>query len=324
MEIGVREFGGWQHNLWLWREGVQLVVTLDVGPRVVHYGRSREESPLALFGDQLGGSMEERFMIRGGHRLWIAPESDGRSDTPDNAPVCWDRLPDGVVTTAPVESSGLQKRLTVRLLDGGVAHARHEVVNTGGATTICAPWAITVVRLGGTIIVPLARDEHDADRFVPDQRWSFWPYASPADARVEQGARCLRLRAEASAGPPFKIGIEHRQGWVGYLRGGRCFIKAFIRREATYPDGGANLEIYLGNRGAEIESLGPLIALEPGDTTVHDELWSIVDVDPHGCEVWETVEPAGRTLASLLAGVVGGDAAATRLMTAAEGANATR
>ncbi|MCX7999556.1 MAG: TetR/AcrR family transcriptional regulator [Leptospiraceae bacterium] len=44
---------------------------------------------------------------------------------------------------------------------------------------------------------------------------------------------------------------------------------------AVYPDGGASVEIYTNNRMLELESLGPLTLLEPGESVEHVEIWRL-------------------------------------------------
>ena len=51
-------FGGWPNNVRLANEHAELIITLDVGPRVISYRTTGGENVFKTFDDQLGGSGE--------------------------------------------------------------------------------------------------------------------------------------------------------------------------------------------------------------------------------------------------------------------------
>lgn len=76
--------------------------------------------------------------------------------------------------------------------------------------------------------------------------------------------------------PPIKIGYANRTGWIAYLRQGVFFCKkCAFQAGANYPDYGSNTECYCDNRFLELETLGPLARLEPGQSADHVETWEI-------------------------------------------------
>jgi hypothetical protein len=96
MRIEKTEFGGWTNCLRLANDHAELVITLDVGPRVISYHHlPGGKNVLKTNSEELGKSGEDVFMMRGGHRLWLAPE-DERTYFPDNSPVTHELLPNGV------------------------------------------------------------------------------------------------------------------------------------------------------------------------------------------------------------------------------------
>jgi hypothetical protein len=79
------------------------------------------------------------------------------------------------------------------------------------------------------------------------------------------------------AGGPTKLGLAHGQGWVGYLNGGTLFVKRFAHQDgAPYPDGGCNYETFTNQDMVEVESLGPLVRLAPGQAVEHTERWELI------------------------------------------------
>src|SRR5256884_6713535 len=87
-----------------------LVVTSDVAPRIISFGFVGGQNLFKEFSDQLGGTREEKFQLRGGDRVWKAPEDPVATWAPDNMPVEITITPNGLIAKAPVEPlTSLQK-----------------------------------------------------------------------------------------------------------------------------------------------------------------------------------------------------------------------
>ena len=65
---------GWPNCYLITNGTVELIVTSDVGPRVMRYALVGGQNLFKEFPDQLGKSGEQKFQLRGGHRVWKAPE----------------------------------------------------------------------------------------------------------------------------------------------------------------------------------------------------------------------------------------------------------
>ncbi len=287
--IEIVEFGGWKHNVKLSNGEVELIATLDVGPRIISYKAVGGVNVLKEFPDQFGKSGEPGFMIRGGHRLWVSPEEPVRTYVPDNAPVTHKILEDGTVvfTAQPDPKFGLRKEMSVKLSDRGTeVRIVHRVENAGKVATELAPWALTVMKPGGVEIIPLpAKAQHGgankvktAADFGPSQSLVLWPYTDLADSRFTLGSEFLLVRHDGKKNST-KIGLNHAPGWVSYLNEHTLFTKRFAYQpEANYPDRGCNFETYTDSGIVEIETLGPLVTLKPGDDAKHAESWSLSPV----------------------------------------------
>src|SRR5216683_5030852 len=68
------EYQGWRNCYRVSNSEVELIVTSDVGPRVIRFGFVGGQNVFKEFPDQLGGNREEKFQLRGGDRVWKAPE----------------------------------------------------------------------------------------------------------------------------------------------------------------------------------------------------------------------------------------------------------
>jgi len=83
-------------------ETVELLVTLDMGPRIIFYGFSGGENNLAELGpDSVVHSELGDWHPWGGHRLWHAPESIPRSYVPDDGPVDSEIIGNSTIRVAP-------------------------------------------------------------------------------------------------------------------------------------------------------------------------------------------------------------------------------
>jgi hypothetical protein len=289
------EYRGWKRNVRLSNGDVELIAPLEVGPRIISYKLKGGRNVFKEYDDQIGHSGESEWMIRGGHRLWTAPEDTTRTYALDNAPITYvnlgSELGKGVRLISPPDARyGLRKEIDVLLgSEGSRVKMVHRITNIGSSATELAPWALSVMAPGGTEIIPLppkaphpgsAKNAASAADFGPNQLWVLWPYTRLSDPRWKLGDQFITL-AQQSATEPTKLGLLHRAGRVGYFNGRTLFIKTFeYRPDRRYPDGGVNYETFTNGDMLEMESLGPLQVLEPGRSVEHDETWDLHTVDP--------------------------------------------
>src|ERR1039457_3013208 len=95
------DFKGWADSWRISNGEVELVVTGDVGPRVMRYGFAGGQNFFKEFAAQLGKTGEADWQPRGGHRVWIAPEDRVKTYAPDNAPAAIEGQGDVIVCTGP-------------------------------------------------------------------------------------------------------------------------------------------------------------------------------------------------------------------------------
>ncbi len=285
--IELVEYRGWKNNLKLSNAACELVVTLDVGPRVIAYRLPGGFNVMKNYDSMMGGTGEAEWQIRGGHRFWLAPEDLTRTYFADNRPVKWEQKSDLEVTfTPPPETEyGVQKVMTLKL-DPETTRVRVTltVTNIGTAATELAPWGPTVMAPGGVEVIPLpgkfnhpghpSRAKSPAD-FGPNQELILWPYFDFADTRWQFGAKYIMLRQDVNKGPT-KIGLAHREGWVGYVNSNTLFVKRFDYREgAVYPDRGTRYQTFSNEDMLEMETVGELTTLKPGESASLVESWEL-------------------------------------------------
>jgi hypothetical protein len=254
----------------------QLKVATTYGPRIVSL--RLEEGP-ELFAQLPENVVIEHpdsgvYRFHGGHRLWVAPEVPKVTYVSDDHDCEVTSSTDGFTVTAPADLAGFVKGIRVTS-QGDHLLVDHHLTNAGSGPTEVAAWSITQFPLGGTAMMPVAGfaagDPYQADASV-----IVWPYSNMADPRLSWIRRLALIRA--AAGPRFKIGAAPSPGRLGYQTDGYLFIKEIPASDGgTYPDRGAVGQVFVEDRFCELESVGPLTRLAPGESALHRETWEAIE-----------------------------------------------
>ena len=271
-------YGGWPNCYRAANGLVELVVTADIGPRIIRFGFPGGANEFAEFPEDMGRTGDKDWHIYGGHRVWHSPETRARTYFPDNEPVEVEVLANGIKVTQPLETNcGIRKRLQVTMAaDQPEVLVEHYLTNEGVWPLEMAVWCLSVMAPGGVGLAPQPK-ENDDEGLLPNRTLTLWPYTNMADPRYTWGDRLVRLRQDPGLGPT-KFGLSVTAGWGAYVNHGHLFLKRFAwEPEAAYPDGGCSLEAYTNQRMLELESLSPLALVEPGATISHAETWTLVD-----------------------------------------------
>jgi hypothetical protein len=254
-------------------------VALDAGPRIVAYWRNGTQE---LFADVAEDYVEHpeagRFYFIGGHRLWRAPEQPAITYEPDNKPVTVRELDEGIEITGVADRDGVVKSISMSA-SGEATVVDHMLRHEGHSDIVAAPWAITQLKVGGTAILPLARPAPGSHEVLPDRSLVLWPYTDPSSGDIALGRDEVHITSSSDA-KRAKIGTQNARGWIAYRLRGELFVKWSPAHDdgLTYPDLGSSIECYHDHRFLELETLGPLVTLRPGDTLRHREVWQIFDL----------------------------------------------
>lgn len=278
-------YAGWKRNLRIQGATAELVITLDVGPRIIRYAFRDGDNVFVEMPAQLGQSGEKEWMIRGGHRFWTAPEGEHSYDA-DNTPVAWKKLGERAVEIVQPESKtfGFQKTLRVEMLEDEVVRVTHLLKNTGSKALAVSPWALSVMAPGGVALIPQPKlDVHPTEfpegrdtkpeEFLPNRELVLWPFTNLADGRYKFSEDFLRVASQPGL-PATKLGLKLANGWVAYQNGENVFAKHFTYDAAKpYPDRGVNFELFTNTAILELETLAPALPLAVGAVAEHVEHW---------------------------------------------------
>ncbi|MHB1460238.1 MAG: hypothetical protein ACYC1M_03025 [Armatimonadota bacterium] len=276
MNVTTVEYAGWKNCLRVENGEVELIITTDVGPRIIHFGFIGGANEFVVFEESKGKTGGDEWRGYGGHRLWHAPEEKPRTYSPDNSPVEW-KLEDNMLhIKQPVEAStGIRKEMLISLDEKqNKVVVGHLLTNTNLWAIELAPWALSMMAPGGTCILPQEDFAPQPESLLPARPLVMWTYTNFSDPRWTLGPKYMRLRQDVTRSDPQKAGILNTKGWAGYNNGDRLFIKSFpYIADETYPDWGCNCETFTNEAMLEVESVGGTVKLQPGQTEFHPETW---------------------------------------------------
>jgi len=268
-------YGGWDECVHLSDGRIELVVTTEVGPRIIRFGLVGGKNEFCEVPADLGRRGGKRWRLYGGHRLWRAPEDRRLTYLPDNDPVEWKEIGNGIAVAQRTERpTGLKKEMEIVFLpQSGRVGVLHRISNRGRRPAVLSLWAITAMAPGGTEFVP--REKKDTG-LLPNRALILWPYTRHDDPRVRWGDDSIFVRQDPRIASPFKVGFAGGPGRAFYRNRGRIFAKTWkVVPGAIYPDFGAVYETYTNAVMLEMETLSPLVRLAPGESAEHGEEWSL-------------------------------------------------
>lgn len=271
-------YGGWNRCARIVADNTEAIVTLEVGPRIIRYGTVGGPNMLVEYQKDMGKTGGDEYRSYGGHRLWIAPEEDPKTLHPDNNEVSVREEGGWLVFTAPVEKWFVQKEMRIQV-QGEAIRIEHRIYNLGAYVAELAPWALTVMAPGGVCLFPNPSFIPHTEKVLPARPMALWHYTDLSDPRWTWGKRVCRLEQHADKGPQ-KIGAFIDQGYAAYANHGQVFLKRFgADTDYEYPDFGCNFETFTRQDMLEVESLGPMESVPPGEYASHWETWYLIAGD---------------------------------------------
>lgn len=258
---------------------VELKIPLQLGIRIIYCalkGRNNifYEQPI----DEMELSTPEGWRIYGGHRIWVAPESD-KTYYPDNAPVIYSTIGDVLrVEQRTDEYLNVQKFLEVNFEpdDPSCVLLRHTIKNVGSSTIRLGIWTVSAMAYGTVLSVPFAAAPggYSPQRFI-----SLWGNTDICDPRLCLENDKLEIRHAADS-RYFKLGLWCKSGVARSISHGQVLEKRFdVFADRCYPDNNVNIEVYQCRHMLEFEVLGPLLELAPNEEASHVERWRITDIE---------------------------------------------
>lgn len=244
-----------------------------------------------------GYGFGQKFFNPGGAKVWPAPQGwSGKNE--------WPGPPDNVLDGSPYEGAladsvirvtgpkddgegrtGLQYTHTYSLVPySSVAKLNLSMTNVVNRPVTWGLWHLATVPVDRnfTVYVPVNKG---------DWHVLFGEKNNPQWLEVENGL--FRVKYDKKVG---KVGMKVREGWAAWHDEDSdvVFVMFFpVKKGAKYPDNGSNFEIWTSGAGSikingqdvaseyspdtalmELEVMGPLTPLNPGESTTLDVAWA--------------------------------------------------
>lgn len=274
----IENYKGLGNALRLYDDVKEAIVTLDVGPRIMHVSLlgkpSVIEDSCPMAPEKLPDGKE--WHIYGGHRTWHSPEAYPRSYMSDSEPLeSYTLLDDGIRMVQKQEPwTQIQKAMELHFTNKGF-RVVNSMTNNNAWTIEMAVWALTVGSRSGREVCPVVQRNTGLQT---NTGYRSWPYSRMDDPRVHWGRLYVVVDNDPEDTSAFKFGYGNEAGWIAYFNHDQCFVKKFAyQRGANYPDMGSSYQTYTSFWGVELESLSPLQFVKPGKTITHEEEWFVVE-----------------------------------------------
>jgi len=273
-------------NCLMLKNGVaELAVSLDFGPRVLHYALAGKENMMyndltkRPLGDPLETYGGDQCILYGGHRIWLSPEVLPRCYHPDNTATEYENHDNGFIIKGAIEKfTGIQKVMNINMAeDSSIVRIDHSIINHCVWDIELGLWCITMLAPGGKEIIPMP---NRITGVLHNRSISLWDYSDMSDGRVYWGKDFITLTGDPDYTQAFKLGLNNEAGWGAYFNRGQVFLKFFDPIvNGVLPDNGCNYETYTNGLMIELESLSDIKLLPPGGSISHAEEWALYEAD---------------------------------------------
>lgn len=281
IEVKEMEYGVQGRCIRMSNHFIDVVVSIDYGPRIVRIGFL--DGPNLLYWDEERRNVfankelkayygpQTAYHAYGGHRVCLVPDRMPQSYYPDNDPVIYGLLNGGVRFTPP-RQKGNDVQLSFEVMMGTdasdvmIVHKMKNCSHESKRVSLCGS---TMMAPGGVVIIP--QNMSNEEKHQPNRNFSLWPYSSFRDERLSLGDKYI-MAQQAPSNRNLKFGVNDLQGWAGYSNRGCTLVKRFVHAPGQpYPDFGSSLETYICDDYAELRTLSPLFTVEAGEGIRHVE-----------------------------------------------------
>lgn len=258
---------------------IEVGVTLDVGPRIIKLNKIGSESIMYEdIAESVTRDVSEEYgegkmwRIFGGHRIWLSPE-DNTTYYPDCTPVEYEITASGAVFTPKAWTErGVAPSLEIVLRGNGELDVIMRMKNISGETRRLCVWALTVLKVGSVVTVPLSTEDTG---FLANRNIVLWHYNDIHDSRFTLENDKFILRGTPEAEGPFKVGTWLKHVKAEYRYKDTVLIKETEGLPGDAPDFTCNMETYTNRYIHEVETLSPIRDIADGETLVHIEKWTV-------------------------------------------------
>lgn len=255
-------YAGWNNCIHLTNSICEAVITTEVGPRIVRYGKVG--GPNLLYLDEFAAGQTEETKT---WRAYAGRSFDAVVDgdiflPPENTPVSYTLGTDRIDFDS-VDFDGLSKTISIRMCRRGGLEIKQTFTNTSNTSKQVYAIGSTLLPSGGIAAMPLTHK----------------PVTGFNRPELRQGQTLSLIEPNQVNPAEFEIAGHADELWCGYFHQGQLFIMTSPPTEGTY-DGDTNICFSADPKRARICSYSPKQTLASGESLTHIEVWNIFDRMP--------------------------------------------
>lgn len=249
---------------------VEIIVTIEYGPRIIKYGYVNGKNHFAENIENKISTSYGDYYIIGGHRFC------DELCIPDNKKVDYELIPGGVRLIQNIERwTQVQKNIEI-IFEGDSSRVKiiHKQVSLNAFDVKFFVCGVTTMRKGGLGIIPIEKFKSDA---VPNKSFVFWPYSNIKDPRVYFGEKFILMKVSENITEDFKIGFNSSLNYALHYNENELFVKYLVRdnKNENYPNMGCVYEYFISKDYMEIQSNSPICNVETNKFVEHIEIWEL-------------------------------------------------
>lgn len=252
-------------------ETMEILVTLDYGPRIISVRNNNGINPIY---NEIDPTLEKNH----GHKMRITLDKSTNGIYCDNSPVRYSPMAEGVrfvqTITEPVQ---LEVIMDVYFSEDGDLTVEHSVFNKSKEEVKLSIYTETPFISDGFVFIPQGT-VITPER--PSRIITLWDECKWSDSRLFIGDRYVTVHSDNNTGdvPRLKIGVNDTEGIVGFIGKKANFIKKYTHnRNALYPFYNCSAFATENNGYLSIQMTSPFYLIEPDEAARHIEVWKLTD-----------------------------------------------
>ena len=289
------DYKGWPNCLELSNGIAELIITTDVGPRIISYRLCNGKNVFFEESENSGSISGNEYKVYGGHRLWHSPQIGERPNEPDNDSVDYEIKNNTVILKQRTEAiSRIQKIIEITLSpDSSEVSVMHRLINKGVWSIEVSAWALSMLAQGGIEIIPWGNRQ--LPYYLPGMAIVYWPFTKPDDCRMKIVGQYITVKQTPEMSEWFHIGLPNSEGWAVYINEGTMFVKTF-KEDPTkeYTDIISSYRTFTNECFLELETASPLKKISPDESVENEEKWYLeenIDVPESEVDIKKNIVP---------------------------------
>ncbi|MCG8572590.1 MAG: hypothetical protein MJB14_20855 [Spirochaetes bacterium] len=270
MKATKRNHKNWGEVYSIIHNNIEMVITLDLGPRIISFGFKETKNILFTDIKRELFVQDKNWYFYGGHRFWISPETQDTYYS-DNE-ICESNVSeDQLIISKHDHRTKLEKQLIISTSNDSFL-VKHVLINNGDLIYTGGIWGLTCVLPTGKVFFPWGGSRRwDLKKII---FWNHWGDNQHSKMNSSQYHPTEDLYIIHPTGEEGKVGTAGYEGFVGITNHEYTFIKKFDRLPiGNYPDDNCAIEVYTCSNFVELETLSPIHTLLPDDQIIHTEEW---------------------------------------------------